>query len=117
MNDKELERMTDEELRALSLPELQRIRNRRWANGATDLVDRANKELERRDPRKNWSCTRCGSNVFREKQIRVAGPFWSSFLGIETEKFHVLACNNCGKSELYNVFMQPHEKGIGFFGD
>jgi len=116
MIDKELERMSDEELQNLSLPELQRIRNKRWANRKTDLVKRANDELDRRDPRKNWKCSKCNSMDFYEKEIRVTGSFMSSFLGVETQKFHVIICSSCGKSEMYDVLMQAHEKTIGFFG-
>ena len=103
MNDKELKRMSDEELRALPLHELQRIRDKRWAWQQHELEARAQKEVERRDPRKSWSCLRCGTEKFHQREARIAGSLIASWLGLETTKYHVIVCNYCGKAEFYSV--------------
>ncbi len=115
-HDWDLESLTDEQLEILPLDVLQRIRNKRWANGLEELQNRANEELARRNPRKDWKCLRCGKEHFREKEIRVAGGFAESFLGWERNKYHVIICNYCGKSEFYKVLMSGVDQSIGLFG-
>ena len=116
-HDWDLRKLTDEQLELLPLKELQRIKNKRWANGLEELQKRAQDELDRRDPRSNWKCLRCGKKHFHEKEIRVSGGFAESFLGWERNKYHAIVCNYCGKTEFYNVLMSGTEKGIGFFGN
>ena len=101
--DWDLEKLSDEHLAELPLAELQRILNKRWAHGLKELQERAEQELRRRDPRNNWSCSRCGKAAYHEKEIRTSGGLTSSWLNIETNKFHVVVCNYCGKSEFYSV--------------
>ena len=115
-HDWDLRSLTDEQLESLPLDELQRIRNKRWANGLEELQKRAEVELARRDPRKDWKCLRCGKEHFSEKEIRVSGGFAESFLGWERNKYHALVCNYCGKSEFYKVLMSGAEQSIGFLG-
>ena len=112
----DLVELTDKELEAIPLEELQRIRNKRWAHGLHKLQARADAELARRDPRKNWKCLRCGREHFQERQIRVSGGFLESFWGWERNQYHVLVCNYCGKSELYKTLMSGAQKTIGFLG-
>ena len=114
--DWDLQRLTDEELESLSLAELQRIRNKRWANNLHELQQRAQNELDRRDPRIDWKCLRCGKTHYYEKEIRVSGGFAESFLGWERNKYHAIICNYCGKTEFYNVLMSGAEQTIGFMG-
>ncbi|WP_299022746.1 zinc ribbon domain-containing protein [uncultured Photobacterium sp.] len=115
-SDPELELMTDEELSSLTLMELQRIRNKRWANSLDDLVQRADEELSRRDPRRNWACTRCDKTAFHEQEIRVSGGFMDSFMGWERNKYHAITCNYCGKREFYSTMMSGAQKSLGIFG-
>ena len=115
-HDWDLRELTDEQLESLPLKELQRIRNKRWANGLKELKNRAEEELNRRDPRRNWKCLRCGKKGFHEKQIRVSGGLAESFLDWERNKYHVIVCNYCGKAEFYNVLMSGAEQTIGFLG-
>ena len=115
--DWDLMKLTDKELASLPLVELQRVRNKRWAHTSKELLIRAEKELERRDQRNNWSCARCGGEKYHEKEIRVSGGFFESFLGWERNKYHAVICNYCGKTEFYSVMMSGSEKGIGFFGN
>lgn len=103
--EKDFASLSDEELSQIPLYELQRIRNKRWAFGRKDLAEQAQQELYRRDPRNKWACTRCKCENFHEKQIRVAGSLAMSWLNIESEKFHAIVCNYCGKAELYSVLM------------
>lgn len=112
----DLNKLTDEELGLLPLNQLQRIRNKRWANGLKELQQRAEDELQRRDPRKNWQCLRCGKPHFHQTEIRVTSSFIESFLGWERNKYHALVCNYCGKTEIYNVLMVSSEQSLGFFG-
>ena len=114
--DWDLERLTNEELEKLSLHELQRIRNKRWAHGLKELQERAESELKRRDPRNDWQCLRCGKAEYSESQVRVAGSFAESFLGWERTKYHTITCSYCGKTEFYKVLMSVGEERIGFFG-
>ena len=114
--DWDLERLSDEDLANLSLPELQRILNKRWAHGLEELQKRAEDELKRRDPRTNWSCVRCGKTRFYEKEIRVAGGFGESFLNWQRHKYHAIVCNYCGKTEFYSALMSGAEQGIDFIG-
>lgn len=113
----DLMKLSDEELEALPLHELQRIRNKRWANGLEELTERANAELRRRDPKVSWECTRCGRKKYHQKEIRVSGGFVQSFLGWERNKYHAITCNYCGKTEFYSVLMPTAEDTIGFFGN
>ncbi len=101
--DWDLEHLTDQQLHDLPLFELQRIRNKRWAHGLDELQKRAEDELKRRDPRENWECLRCGNKAYHQKEIRVSGGLTSSWLNLETEKYHALICNYCGKTEFYSV--------------
>ena len=114
--DWDLVKLSDEELSLIPLIELQRIVNKRKDYGLNELYERALEELNRRNPRNNWKCTRCENTLFHEKEIRVSGGFLESFLGWERNKYHVLVCNYCGKSEFYNVQMSAGEQGLGFFG-
>jgi predicted nucleic-acid-binding Zn-ribbon protein len=114
--DWDLKKLTDEQLESLPLQELQRIRNKRWANGLEELQTRAQDELDRRDPRINWCCFRCGKQKFHEKEIRVSGGFFESYIGWERNKYHAIICSYCGKTEFYNVLMSGAEQSIGFFG-
>lgn len=114
--DWDLNKLSADELEQLTLPELQRIINKRWANGLEALQERAEKELARRNPLANWSCKACNKPKYHEKEMRVAGGFLASFLGWETEKYHAVICNYCGKTEFYNVQMSSSEKGLGLFG-
>lgn len=113
--DWDLSKLTDAELELLPLSELQRIRNKRWAHGLKELQARAEAELNRRDPRNNWKCNRCGKMHFHEKEIRVSGGFGESFPGWERNKYHAIVCNYCGKTEFYYVLMSSPERSIGFF--
>ena len=79
--DWDLFKLSDEELALIPLAELQRVRNKRWAYGAKELRERADAELARRDPRKNWICIRCNRQHFHQKEMRVSGGFMESFLG------------------------------------
>ncbi|MEJ1464355.1 MAG: zinc ribbon domain-containing protein [Candidatus Sedimenticola sp. (ex Thyasira tokunagai)] len=101
--DWDLERLTDEQLSQLPLAELQRIRNKRWAHDLEELKQRAEQELKRRDPRSNWACQKCGKTTYHQKEVRVSGGLTSSWLNVETNKFHVVICNYCGNSEFYSV--------------
>ena len=92
-SDRELESMSDADLANLSLTELQRIRNKRWAWQKSELTQRADNELKRRDPRKDWKCERCESSSFHEKRVRMIGSFTASLFGVETETFHVVICS------------------------
>ena len=112
--DKELELLSDEELQLIPLSKLQRIANKRGAHGLTELEQRARDELARRDPRTNWKWYALRLPAFHEKEVRTAGSFMSAWFSVETQRFHLLVCDNCGKSEFYNVFMAAHEKGLGF---
>lgn len=111
-----MKRLSEEELSLLPLVDLQRIRNKRWAHGLKELQKRVQEELERRDPRKDWVCTRCENTHFHEKEIRVAGGFLSSFIGWERHKYHALICNYCGKTEFYSVLMSASEESMGILG-
>ncbi len=115
--DWDLLKLSDEKLASLTLEELQRVRNKRWAHSAHELIDRANAEIARRNPKTDWSCLRCGKDKFHEKEIRVSGGFLESFWGWERNRYHAIVCNYCGKTEFYNVQMSGAEKGIGFFGN
>ncbi len=115
-HDWDLRSLTDEQLELLPLDELQRIRNKRWAHDLEELQKRAEAELTRRDPRKDWKCLRCGRVHFHEKEIRVSGGFAESFLGWERNKYHAIICNYCGKAEFYKVLMSGAEQSIGFLG-
>jgi len=44
----------------------------------------------------------------------VSGGLASSWLGIETEKFHAIICNYCGKTELFSVLMSGSSKAVDF---
>lgn len=114
-DDLELEQMSDEQLADLPLIELQRIRNKRWANDLDHLVLRADQELARRDPRRNWVCVRCSKARFHEHEMRAPGSFSESFFGWHRQKFHAIICNYCGKTELYSVLVTVGEdlRGIG----
>ena len=114
--DWDLKTLSDKKLESLPLAELQRIRNKRWANNLEALQLRAEAELRRRDPRIDWKCTRCGKEHFHEKEIRTTGSFTESFLGWERNKFHAVICNYCGKTEFYNVLMPGFEQSLGLFG-
>ena len=114
--DWDLNKLSDEKLEELTLPELQRINNKRWSHGLEELQERAEDELARRNPLKNWACQKCNKQKYHQKEMRVAGGFLASFLGWETEKYHAVICNYCGKTEFYNVKMSGSEKGLGFFG-
>jgi len=114
--DWDLFKLTDEELARVPLTELQRIRNKRWAHGATELRKRADAELEKRDPRRNWSCSRCEKTHYHQKEIRVTGGFLESFIGWERNKYHAIICNYCGKTEFYNVRMSASEESLGMLG-
>jgi len=112
--DWDIKELSDEALQELSLSELMRVRNKRWANQKSDLAARADAEIARRDPRRNWKCLRCHHEIFHEKQVRVSGGLASSWLGIETEKFHAIICNYCGKTELFSVLMSGSSKAVDF---
>lgn len=112
----DLKKLSDEQLASLPLIELQRIVDKRWAMGTKELENRALEELARRNPKKNWKCLRCGDSKYHEKEIRVSGGFLESFLGWEQNKYHVIICNYCGKSELYNVKMSGSQKIMGMLG-
>ncbi|MEM1189736.1 MAG: zinc ribbon domain-containing protein [Pseudomonadota bacterium] len=109
--------LSDEALESLSLEDLQRIRNKRWAHGLKELQARADAELARRDPRTDWKCLRCGREHFHEREIRVSGGFLESFWGWERNQYHVLVCNYCGKSEFYKTLMSGAQESIGFLGN
>lgn len=115
--DWEYTKLSDEELASLSVIELQQLIDRRWSRGLKELEQRAIEELSRRNPRKDWQCLRCNKRKYHEKEIRVSGSFITSFLGWEQNKYHVLVCNYCGKSEFYNVQMSGSEKIMGFLGN
>ena len=115
--DWDLKRLSDDELEALPLTELQRIIDRRWAHGKKELEQRAIDELSRRNPKNNWQCLRCGKKNYHEKEIRVAGGFLESFLGWEQNKYHAIICNYCGKSEFYNVKMSGSQQIMGVLGN
>jgi predicted nucleic-acid-binding Zn-ribbon protein len=114
--DWDLLKLSDEDLAAIPLETLQRLRNKRWAHGMKELKERADAELDRRDPRNNWSCLRCNNTKFHEKEMRATGGFMQSFLGWEWDKYHAIVCNYCGKTEFYSVHMPMSEKSIGLFG-
>lgn len=115
--DWDLLKLSDEELERLPLEELQRIRNKCWANDLKDLQKTADEELARRDPKKNWYCIRCGKTHFHEHEVRVAGSFVEAFIGWERNKYHVIACNYCGKSEFYKTMMPAGEQGLAIMGN
>ena len=115
--DWDLKRLTDEELELLPLAELQRIINKRWSYNRIELLERAEAELSRRNPKNNWKCQRCNREHYHEKEIRVSGGFMQGFLGLETDKYHAVICNYCGKTEFYNVLMPSSEKAIGMLGN
>ena len=108
--DWDLEKLTDEQLSQVPLAELQRIRNKRWAHGLEYLEKRASEELARRDPKKNWSCNRCGNTKFHQKEMRASSGFW------ESTKYHALICNYCGKTEFYSVLLSPSEASLDILG-
>lgn len=112
--DPDLQKLSDAELRKMPLGRLQRLRNKRWANQKHELVERAEAEIARRDPRPNWQCLRCGNRHFHEKQIRVQGTLASALMSVSTEKFHFLVCDYCGKSELFGIMMEGNEKILDF---
>ena len=114
--DKELQKMTDEELSELTLEELIRLRNKRWAWQKPQLEKRAQEELERRNPKKNWKCSGCGRTKYHEKEARVAGSIISSWFGLESNKFHALICNYCGKTDFYSVFREGSLAADFFIG-
>ncbi|MGY8815094.1 MAG: zinc ribbon domain-containing protein [Gammaproteobacteria bacterium] len=114
--DWDLLKLSDDDLAAIPLETLQRIRNKRSNHGMQELKDRADAELDRRDPRHNWSCLRCNKTKYHEKEMRATGGFMQSFLGWEMDKYHAIVCNYCGKTEFYSVLMSSSEKGIGFLG-
>lgn len=104
--DKELQLMSDEELESLPLEKLLRIRNKRWAWQKPELEKRALEELARRNPKKDWKCSGCGRTEFHEKQARVAGSMVASWFGLETNQFHAIICDYCGKTDLYSVLRE-----------
>ncbi|MGJ8671006.1 MAG: zinc ribbon domain-containing protein [Oceanococcus sp.] len=112
--EKDFKSLTPEEIAQIPLSELQRIRNKRWAFGKKELLAQVEEELARRDPRPSWACTRCESTMFHEKQIRVAGGLTSALIGVETEKFHAVVCNYCGKTEFYCVLLDGSSKALDF---
>jgi len=114
--DWDLRKLTDEELEFIPLEELQRIRNKRWANGKEELLARADAELARRDPRRNWKCNKCGREHFYEREMRVPGGFLESYFGWERNQYHAIICNYCGKTEFYKTLMSGAQESIGFFG-
>ncbi len=114
--DWDMLKLSDDDLALIPLEELQRIRNKRWAHGLKELQQRADAELSRRDPRKNWECTKCHKTKYHEREIRVSGGFMESIFSWERNKYHAIVCNYCGKTEFYKVMMSSSEKGIGFFG-
>jgi predicted nucleic-acid-binding Zn-ribbon protein len=115
--DKDFTNFTPLELSLIPINELQRIRNKRWANGVKELQQQAEDELKRRDPRTNWACLRCGNNRFHESEMRVSGGFLESWLGWERNKYHAIVCDYCGKTEFYSRLMSGAEDTLGFFGN
>lgn len=104
--DKELESLSPDQLSELSLEELQRIRNKRWAFQKSDLKKEAEAELARRNPMRDWSCLRCGKDKYHSKPARVASSLADSYFDMESSRYHVVICNYCGKSEFYSVLRE-----------
>jgi len=92
--DEELESMSSEKLAELTLSELQRIRNKRWAAENEELLQEAEDELSRRNPMKDWQCMRCRKSRYHTKKGMVTSS---------TTRLHIVVCNYCGKSEFFNV--------------
>lgn len=114
--DWDLRMLSDKELELLTLEELQRIRNKRMAFGMEELRKRAEEELWKRDPRRDWCCLRCGKHYFQEKEILVSGGLFEAWLGWERNKYHAIICNYCGKTEFYKILISGIEDRIGITG-
>jgi predicted nucleic-acid-binding Zn-ribbon protein len=110
--DKDFKFMSLIELATLRYDELQRIRNRRWANDLKELQEQADEELARRDPRTNWTCSCCGKNKFFEKEMRASGNALESFLNWEWQKYEAIVCDYCGNAEFHSVLMNSAEKTL-----
>jgi len=83
-----------ENLSELTLVELQKVRNKLWSTQNTELLQKAESELDRRNPTKDWNCLRCGKSEFH---VQTGASVSAS------TKMHIVICNYCGKSEFYNV--------------
>jgi predicted nucleic-acid-binding Zn-ribbon protein len=115
--EKKLELFTLEELSLLSYRQLIAISNKtRWGRSHKQIKQQVNEELKRRDPRKNWVCKSCGNSKFHEKQIRVSGGFFESYLDWDRNKYHAVVCDYCAKTEFYYRRLSPIQDALDLFG-
>lgn len=50
----------------------------------------------------DWSCEKCGNQTIETAEIATAGSKMQKMLDVESQKFDVIICQNCGYSELYS---------------
>ena len=78
------------------------------------LLDFLKEEIDKRDPTKNYKCTKCGHGHHQLKQFRAASGFLSSFFGVQTVKYVGVVCSRCAYTEFYHGEVSPGEQAIDF---
>lgn len=51
--------------------------------------------------RNEYECDKCGNQTYETSEISATGGMLSKLFDVQTNKFTVITCTNCGYSELY----------------
>ncbi len=51
--------------------------------------------------RGEYECDKCGNKSYETSEISATGGMLSKLFDVQTNKFTVITCTNCGYSELY----------------
>ncbi|WP_226576635.1 zinc ribbon domain-containing protein [Halobacillus litoralis] len=60
-------------------------------------------------------CIKCGSTDAGEKDVAMTGSGLSKMLDVQSNKFTVVFCKNCGYSEFYNKEASKAGNILDFF--
>jgi hypothetical protein len=62
-----------------------------------------------------FQCKKCGSENFRESEVRMSGGWLGSIFEIESKRFDTVSCENCGYTEFYSRKRSTGEKVADLF--
>lgn len=60
-------------------------------------------------------CIKCGSTDADQKEVSMTGSGLSKMLDVQSNKFTVVSCKNCGYSEFYNQNASKTSNILDFF--
>ncbi len=67
------------------------------------------------DLNEDYGCPKCGGSEAEVGEISATGSGLSRFIDVQTNKFKVVSCENCGYSELYKKEGSTAEDVLDFF--